>query len=690
MDNMTAQDRNKIAKSITEKLSLRSDMQMIVEKNRILGTLEWGKRNSRPSYLVSLCDGQPQHSGIVKGKAKYIIGTNIKASVPLADEWLKRANPKETFQDLRTKYLCDYTIYGGYTIKIIPNSMGVPLWYFHMPFGQHQISIDRKEIKFCKDWTKWREEGVECYPIWYPGCNQVSIYRVSNYKPVVKDIDGVYPALEYESGLKSIDTLKRIQNYKNSLVANNFSSGAVITLFGGKPDTHAQEEEIANRLKGEHTGDEQAGKIVVLFADPGDTPADVKQIQPSDLDKQFESVTKTETVNIFAAHNVPSDLFNYISDTAQVFDVNKIVEQNELFMNSYVIPTQKPELKMLSEFFKLRTGQEAEFEIEQFDPIGLDLPIDNPSVVTALNSIDANIIPKWINKKYKLGIVFPDSVPGVISGQPSQINQVTQVNEHLKNLTGKQTQGIMRIVRKFKSGEYSIVQASMLLKSGFGLTDAEVKDFLGSQSEIIQQRIAFAQESKWQQALITHMIDVPSEDETIEIKLAETYNPLQISVTDLRNGILNQIKGNTAITIDELAKNFNISSLEAQSNLEWLIEKKFLNSTENGFEPTEKAIKKDTNETQIEFYTVYTFGLRSDITGPVILPTTRQWCRDTYNAFKSERNAITIDAIEAMTNDFGMNAFDYRGGFYNDGTEITPWCRHVWYAHTKSRKIKNT
>jgi len=43
-----------------------------------------------------------------------------------------------------------------------------------------------------------------------------------------------------------------------------------------------------------------------------------------------------------------------------------------------------------------------------------------------------------------------------------------------------------------------------------------------------------------------------------------------------------------------------------------------------------------------------------------------------------------------MSNEFDMNAWDFRGGYYtNPNTkETTPWCRHIWKAQTIKVKTK--
>lgn len=53
-----------------------------------------------------------------------------------------------------------------------------------------------------------------------------------------------------------------------------------------------------------------------------------------------------------------------------------------------------------------------------------------------------------------------------------------QINENLKNLTGRQLQGVLRISRKFNKGEVTFEQAMQLLKEGFGLTDEQANVWL--------------------------------------------------------------------------------------------------------------------------------------------------------------------------------------------------------------------
>lgn len=667
--------KSKPIKVLTAKSEFKSDMDMVVTKNPGLGILNWGRKNQQPAYLLSLYKGQPQHAGIIKGKAEYLAGTDIKGNTPLANDFLKRANPTESWQEIRTKYLEDYTLYGGRAIKIVPNPLGVPLWFSHMDFGKIRISDCMTGVNYCDDWTNHFKCGVKDYPIWYPGCREVSVYLFRNYNPTVKKIESAYPGLEYESGLKDIDTLKRIQNSRNSLVINDFTSSVVITLFGGKPETLVEEQAIADRIKGNHTGDEETGKTIVLFADPGDKPADIQAVPTNGLDKKYLENTTAATNNVFACHKVPPELFRYIADNAPMFDKNKLADQNESFMNAYVIPNQKSDQDMIAMFYKLRTGQEAEFEIEQFDPIGRDLPLDNQAVVTALNTKDPNIIINWLDKKYNLNL--PKTVD--TSGNPIP---VAQVNDHLKNLTGKQSQGIDRIVKKYQSGTYSEIQAILILKNSFGLTDADAKEFLGITKSLvpIAQRIAFARQVDFFALFDRYAHDVV-EDDILEVQYLDRVQFSEdLPDPKTRTAILNTIKEDPEMPNEQIASIVGVSESVVASVVAWLVAKKLLQRISGALSITDKGQKAK----KTVIYTEYNYDLRPDLKAkgqPLFISTSRQWCRDFYSKFGVGKKALTFDAIDAMSNEFGEDVWSYRGGWYGD----EPFCRHGFVGTTKIR-----
>jgi hypothetical protein len=418
--------------------------------------------------------------------------------------------------------------------------------------------------------------------------------------------------------------------------------------------------------------------------------SEVTTVNVNDLDKQYQEVSKRNQQKILTGHGTDPILFGIKTEGKLGGDTKELIHAHELFINKYAKVEQEPFNEFLQTMCRLRTKVDTKFDIEQIQPIGIELPLDNPVIVAKLDQIDPTIIPKYLANKY--GFVLPEVAPG----QPAQ--PAGEVNEHLKNLSGRQLQGLMRYVRKYQKKELSREQASALLKTSFGLSDEQINMFLVD-DEPTMMSIQMASNKK--EELLLSLIDKYSvdltDDQILEVQAVKTKptklslkknfllaEPLKVSVTELRNAILNQLKGNPLITQEELALNFQIEIQTIQSEIEWLISKGLLDSTPDGFVPTFKGFDKTTGPVETEIYTVYTYEKRDDVAGPAIIPTSRDLCVKLYN--KTRKKALLFESIEKLENEFGESVWDYRGGFYNNGTEITPWCRHLWVGTTKIRR----
>jgi len=64
-----------------------------------------------------------------------------------------------------------------------------------------------------------------------------------------------------------------------------------------------------------------------------------------------------------------------------------------------------------------------------------------------------------------------------------------EVNENLKNLTGKQLQNIQRVVRKYNKGELTFQAASQLLKNGYSFTEQDINDWLVQDGEAVPDNV---------------------------------------------------------------------------------------------------------------------------------------------------------------------------------------------------------
>lgn len=674
-------------------INLATNQSPTYSIDKTKGIVKYGTKNDYPNYLLWLLNNHAEHGQITRGKARYITALSTKPvdPNPLAEQFLNRANPFETWQQINNKKDLDRATFGGYYLKVESGMDGKPLNWYHLPYSMVRVSSDGESFQVCDNWkTSWNQD-ITIYPKFKEGYAGTSVFYYKDYLPSENSLDATYAKPEYLSCTLDIDTDVRVGSFFNNYIKNNFSSGTMVIIPNGETDPKKQEN-ITERIKLEHTGEDKAGNVVVVFT-PKDGSKDVQvlSLNSNDLDKQYAEVSKRDKEKIVAGHGVPGALFGVKLDDKALLSRTEYTELYELFMNSYVLPKQEPDNVQLSKWFELKTGQKCEFIKEQFKPIGLELPLDNQVVVNALNAKNPNILIDYIIEKY--GVKIPETLDA--NGQPLQIEEETQVNENLKNLTGRQFQGLMRIVKKYDDKKISKESAIALMRSGFGVSEAEALTFLNVADEdepnvtMAVKQSAHDKNKKIEELFLKYSHDI-EECEVLETVYLGQINfkdvaSTTVTVNELRSAILNQLKGNPYLKPDELAKNFNTTEQVINEHLNWLTEKKLIEVGEGTFQPTEKAMAKETETIETEIYTEYTYELRPDLKGqPVLLATSRDDCRKWYAL--TRKRAITYDAIQKLTNEFGDEAWDFRGGFYNDKGDITPWCRHIWEGHTKIRR----
>jgi hypothetical protein len=668
--------------------------------------VKWGKDNNFPKELLNSYNNHPEHAAILKGKARYLSGLKIVPSqdLPQVQQFLAKANRFDSWYELRKKCDSDKAIYGGFACQVTTNLIGQPIEFYHLDMGKIRLSADNCGVWYSEDWTAKSYHLKKTYfPFYKDGFIGASIYYSKDFTPSLNELDGLYPSPDYSSVLLDINTDIEISNFFHSLVKNGFSAGHIITFFSGKL-TPEVKEDIKERFQEKHQGTQNAGKVVLSFTNPDGKGAEVVNVTPTGLADQYEALNKRNQQKIITGHNVPGVLFK-IKTEGTLGDRNELDLAHELFINEYAKIEQVAFNKFIDKMFKLKTGLDITFEVEQVQPIGKELPLENQNVINALNARDPNIVTNYIIEKYGLKIEAAEI------GLPTAtvIQEEIQVNEHLKNLTGRQRQNLFNIANKLKKGDYTADQALIMIKTGFGLSDADALTFLGIAQDEMNNEVVKVQQSNERANLFLewvrkNKIPINAEDEIIDVEYVNfkdstevlkfelskqklyTANRFALSITDLRNGILNQLKGNPFAKPEELAKSLNVDKDKVTTVLEWLAAKKLIDTLGGIFTPTEKGLDKDTEGYDTEIYTVYRYVERPD--APALKTESRQWCIDMVN--ETELYALTYEQIEQRNNSEGEDSWNYRGGFYtNPNTgETTPWCRHIWVGETKVKRNK--
>lgn len=656
-----------------------------ITKDQTKSILKWGNGNKYPERLLFWLNNDAEHGAICKGKARYITGlkTLPDPNIPESEAWLKLANTKESWHDIRKKMDMDEVICGGYFLKIVSNALGQPIQFFHLDFAKCRMSDCMRFVKYSNDWSDFNEP-ITTFPVWNTNTVGTSVFIYKQYVPTSKKIDGAYPQPEYLSCTLDIDTDVRISTFGNSLVSKNFSAGHIVTIFNGEKDP-AQQKKIKDKINATNQGEENTGETVVVFTDVNGKPTEIAAVPTNELDKQYEVISKRNQQKKLTGHNVSGILFK-IKTEGQLGNRTELVEAHELFINEYAKVKQEVDLNILANFYFLRYGVNPEFSIEQVKPIGLELPLDNQNVVNALNAKSPDIITNYLIDKYSI------EIPETASSGPTI--QQGQVNDNIKNLTGKQFQGVQRIMRKYDKGEITRQVAMHMMTSMLGITESEAKIYLNIADEDgptadknIQQcsHVLMADQKMQRFFALFEKYSQPinEQDEVLNVRYIDRVQFAQEPDVpkEVLDNVLVAVKGNPEAIPETISSDLKIPTDVVVKAIEALVAYKLIEKVSGSFIPTQKGLDY---EIESEIYTEYVYDKRPDVSGPVLIPTSREFCQKMV--YLTRFRSLTYEAINKLENEFGENVWDFRGGYYNNGTETTPWCRHVWSAVTKVRR----
>jgi DNA-binding MarR family transcriptional regulator len=166
---------------------------------------------------------------------------------------------------------------------------------------------------------------------------------------------------------------------------------------------------------------------------------------------------------------------------------------------------------------------------------------------------------------------------------------------------------------------------------------------------------------------------------------AENFEPMKFDFASaIESAILNVLKENKGLQVGDIV---NITKLDPQvvvDTIAKLNEAKLIKGYNQGLEVTTKGLE-EISQLQTEIVVRYKYAVAPGISGGMIIPGSRDFCRqiDRSNRVYSRAD---IDAMSAQT---GIDVWSRRGGWYHDPVRDVnvPQCRHIWQQQLL-RRIK--
>lgn len=413
----------------------------------------YGENNLLPQYFIELYDNCAIHKAVITSKVNQIMGDGIVSlNNPMAA--VNLINPSENVADVMRKCALDFMMFGGFSLQIVKTKDGKGIAeIYHLDFSRVRSGKLNDEDKiesyyYSAHWKDTRKYPPEEYPAF--NMDEKSPNQIYYYKTYVPSMS-YYPVPDWSAGQRAIEIDIETKNFH----MNNLRSGMVPSLFinmnGGIPGE--EEQRILTRaLEEQYAGTDNAGQAIISFNESKDTAPEIVQIPRNDNDSYYQTMNDDITRSILSAHRVSSAELFGIATAGKLGGSNEITEHSEYFRKMVIQPFQNCMLPVFNKLVSIKFEKPTTFEVK---PLSLFLTGDvkeNPIVD------DAPVTP----------VQVPDQ-------------QEMTVNENIKKLSGREYQGLLRIVREYNKEKITRGQAAQMLMSGYGLTEEQCQAWLGEE-----------------------------------------------------------------------------------------------------------------------------------------------------------------------------------------------------------------
>jgi len=166
---------------------------------------------------------------------------------------------------------------------------------------------------------------------------------------------------------------------------------------------------------------------------------------------------------------------------------------------------------------------------------------------------------------------------------------------------------------------------------------------------------------------------------------AENFEAMKFDFASaIESAILNVLKENKGLQVGDIV---NITKLDPQvvvDTIAKLNDAKLIKGYNQGLEVTPKGLD-EISQLQTEIVVRYKYSIAPGISGGILIPTSRDFCRQIVQSNRVYSRA-DIDAMSAQT---GIDVWSRRGGWYHDPVRDVnvPQCRHIWQQQLL-RRIK--
>jgi len=314
----------------------------IRNKNWVL----FGLDNLYPQKLIELFQGSAIHHTAVDAKTAAIKGEGFEV---YGNTELNRNG--ESLDELFAKVALDYVLFGGFALNVIWTRSGERIAeIYHLPFANVRSGkmdeMDRvNEYYYSSDWSNVRKYTPKEYPSFNTketsGEMASQVYYYYEYQPG----NDTYPLPDYIGAVNDIELDARVSRFHNANISNGAQPSLIVNFRNGIP-TSSERQSIHRDITEAFTGEMNAGKMWLLFSEPG-KEANITALDAAN-DTYYIQLEERITSRLLTAHRLTSPLLVGIRDGSGLgSNKDEILIAWAHFYGTVVEPMQK---KLVKEF----------------------------------------------------------------------------------------------------------------------------------------------------------------------------------------------------------------------------------------------------------------------------------------------------------------------------------------------------
>ena len=691
-----------------------------MQEKRGYDYIPFGDRNDYPTYLLWLYNKSAKHNAIINGKCVYILGNGLSSEDPAGELFLKKANEKQSWDELIKMACLDIENFGGCYFQVIPKLIG-GYNYYHIAYDKIRTNEYNTCFYYKKKWENNLVKAESEYPAFHPTTKETSIFYYKEYRCG----KAPYALPTWVAAANYIESDIEVSRHTLTNAKTGFSASKFINFYNGEPD-EKKKAGIQARLENAATGAEGKKLLIAFNNDPAKKPT-IDDLGASDMTKEdFTQVDNLITNNIITGHQVTNGMLFAIQQEGKLGGATELKTAFEIFKNTYINFKQR-NIENLVKYFSKVAGVGVEYKIKDVEPIGFQfdaasilqvapkewitdkLGIDKKyfevnqstgarNVINALNSLSPLVANKvlesmsedeirsLVNLNPKNSVLDSDGFPIV---NPSA--QAQQGNDALVNISGRQQQNLLRIVRLFTQGKLSKNQAAIQLQA-YGFTTEQINAYLGidddpntndakfsadDEDEYLAQLFAECGYDRSEFEIVSSMPYDGSDDEHYVVH--ESF----ADYTEREMNVLELLKKQPNATDLQIAEALKIENYIIVDIVDKLTKSGVIKTVDNVRKVTDRIPSKQLPEIKV----LYTYRKRAIADGPSIIPTTRRFCKRLVQLSESGK-MWSIKNIQDLTQRVGYSVFKRCGGFWNNNGVIEYQCRHEWVKHIVIKKQK--